>query len=108
MVIIKDECIGCIIWLLCAVTIAASGFWYPEYVANRNESPDDRFGWVLMSAMPFYILGGAIAVRTMLLLLRVRRKQNGLINHALLALGGLMTAFALTPLLIIGKRIFLR
>jgi hypothetical protein len=108
MVLVKDERVGCFIWLLCAAGIAALGFWYPEHVANRNAAPDDRFGFVLMAGMPFYSLGGIIAVRAMIGLVAIARPRQTRSAQLLLFAGALMTVFSLTPLFIIGSRLFLR
>ncbi len=108
MIRIRNERIGCIIWLLCAASIAGLGFWYPEVVLNRNSAPDDRSGFVLLAAMPFYFIGAVIAIRAMLRLITIVRSQESANSRRILFAGTLLAIFSLTPLLIIGSRILLR
>jgi hypothetical protein len=107
MTLVRGELIGSLIWLLCAASVAVVGFWYPEAVANRNASPDDRFGFVLLIAIPFEIIGGIISVRAVYRLGVLARHRPGRGSHAVLAAGLLLAALSLSPLLIIGLR-FLR
>lgn len=91
--------------MCCAASIAELAFWYPEAVANRNASPDDRFGLVLMMGIPFDIVGSIIASRAIFGLVVCARQKPTTTVNLLLFVGILLALMSLSPLLIIGSRL---
>jgi len=103
--VFRDERVGHMIWLLGAGVIAVLGFWYPEAVANRNASPDDRFGFVLLTGIPFEIVGSIVALKAMFGLIVFTRQNVTVANQFWLMAAIALTILSLSPLFIICSRL---
>ena len=89
-------------WLLrlaFAALLAVVGYWYPMFVANQNAGPDDRFGFALIIAVPFVLLGGVFAAWSFWRLLRLVVSAQSRGTTALLLLGALLMVVSIIPAL---------
>lgn len=103
---LRDDRIDCFLWLLCTAILAGLGFWYPESVAHANASPDDRFGFVLLTALPFDVMAAIIAARQLIKLFSAHtsRKYPGTLTLWLRFLGTGLAIYSCSPVAIIATR----
>lgn len=103
----KDPRIGCILWLLCAATISGLGWWYPNWVMDRNSGPgiDDRSGIILVAMIPFYLLAVLIAIRASTRLAQVVMRESSGINQFFAVVGLSLASIAVSPVVVIILRL---
>jgi len=59
-----EERVGMVILLACTAILAGIVYWYPWYLCTYHSAPDDRYGFALMSAFPFWSRAAMQAQRT--------------------------------------------
>ena len=100
------ERMGAILFLICSVVMVAIDFWYPMYVMAHNSSPDDRYGFFIFGAFPFYVIGAVIAGIAYYRLLKVVVKgRRSFSNIVFLSCGTLLALVGCSPLLLFVWRI---
>lgn len=98
--------LGAILFLICANVIAAIAYWYPWYVSRYHTAPDDRYGFVLLYAFPFWFLGAGISAWALFRLIQgVFRAQRSSSNFLYAIVGCLLALGGFSPLFMLGWRI---
>jgi hypothetical protein len=93
-----DKRAAWLVRLASMAVLAVVGFWYPMLVARQNAGPDDRFGFALIVAVPFVLVGGCLAVWSFWRLLRlIKADARG--ATALLLFGALLMFVSVIPAL---------
>jgi len=101
-----EERWGSILFLFCSAILAGIDYWYPWYLCTYHASPDDRYGFAILFAFPFYFVGAGIAGLALFRLLRVViREQRGAANWTFAVCGVLLALAGFSPLLMVGWRI---
>jgi hypothetical protein len=98
-----EERVGCVLLLGCTAILAAIVYWYPWYLCTYYSAPDDRYGFALAYAFPFWFIGPAFADWALLRLSRAamqaqRTLGNGLLFFSVVLLG--LVGFS--PLVVFG------
>jgi len=105
--LIKDKRADSLLWLIITTVIAVLAYWHPTAVADRNATPDDRFGIALLIGFPFSLLGGVIAAGVYWRLLRSLAEAGGWRSFIPAMFGGLLFVISTAPVLIVGSRLLL-
>ncbi len=87
-----EERLGSILFLTCSGMLAGIAFWYPWYLCTYHAAPDDRYGFVLMYAMPLWFLGPGMAGVALVRLLQVVRRPPLTIPNLVIAVCGIALA----------------
>ncbi len=97
---------GAIYFLLCANAIAAISCWYPSYVAGHYSAPDDRFGFLLLFALPFWLVAPGIAAWALFSLLKSTVRQMWNVVNVFYTLAGMVLALGcFSPVLMLAYRL---
>jgi hypothetical protein len=89
--------------------MAGIAYWYPWYLCTYHAAPDDRYGFAILFAFPFYFIGAGISGVALYRLLRVIiREQRSIANGVFAVCGVLLALAGFTPILMFGWRIFSR
>jgi len=104
--LVLEDRVASMLFLVCSTVIAAIGYWYPWYLSTYHASPDDRYGFVIMNALPFYFIGAGIAVVALFRLMRVvAQAQRSAANGVLPLCAVLLALIGFSPLLMVGWRL---
>jgi hypothetical protein len=100
------EPLGSILFLLCSAIMAGIGFWYPWYLCTYHSAPDDRYGFALVFAIPFYFVGAWIAGAGLNRLTKELLKARlGLTSGAVGILGLVLALIAFSPIIVFSWRL---
>jgi|SRR6266850_1759159 len=100
--------IGAILFLICANVMAAIDYWYPIYLCTYHAAPDDRYGFAMAFACPFWFLGAGISAWALFHLIRaVFQAERSIVNVLYAISGSLLSVGGFSPLLMLGWRIML-
>ena len=98
-----EERIGAILFLASSAVLAGIAYWYPCYVATYHAYEDDRYGFVILFAFPFYFIGAAISGIAFYRLMRVvMRGKRGRADAAFVVCGSMLALAGISPLVMIG------
>ncbi|HTR42972.1 MAG TPA: hypothetical protein VMH87_15265 [Pseudomonadales bacterium] len=101
-----EDRIGAILFLVCAVVMTVISFWYPVYLCAYYSSPDDRYGFALLFASPFWFVSAGIScVAFHRLSSAVASGQRTIANYILIIGGTLLALLGLSPFLFVLWRI---
>jgi len=104
--LVLEDRVGSLLFLVCADLMAAIAYWYPWYLYTYHSAPDDRYGFAILFAFPFYFIGAGIAGVALFRLLRaVIRGQRCIANSIFAVCGTLLALVGFSPLLMFGWRI---
>ena len=102
--IVLEKRTASILLLFCSAVIAGFSYWYPWYLATYYFGPDDRYGMVMVVALPVSFIGACMAgVSIIQLLSVVLRKPWSVKNGILGVCGGLLALIGLSPLFMLGR-----
>jgi len=94
-----EERVGMVILLACTAILAGIVYWYPWYLCTYHSAPDDRYGFALMSAFPFWFAGPAFAGWALLPLSRAAMQAQRTVGNGLLFVcGALLGLVGFSPL----------
>jgi hypothetical protein len=103
---ILEERTGSILFLLCSAVMAGIAYWYPWYLCTYYSAPDDRYGFAMLPALPFYFIGPGIAGVALFRLVKVLRGNWSVPNVIFAMCGSLLALVGVSPLIMIGCRLF--
>lgn len=103
-----EERVGAVLFLFCAAIMAGIAYWYPWYLCTYHSAPDDRYGFAMIAALPFWFAAPGIAGWAAARLFRaVRRERCTVANSAFAIFGGLMGVIGFSPaLMLVGRLMF--
>jgi hypothetical protein len=94
-----EDRVGAILLLLCTAIMAGVAYWYPWYLCTYHSAPDDRYGFAIMYAFPFWFIGPALASRALFRLLKAVSRGGRNVANVLFAVSGTALGFAsLSPI----------
>src|SRR5882724_4778360 len=95
-----EERLGYVLLLACTAVLAVIVYWYPWYLCTYYSAPDERYGFAIMYAFPFWFIGPGVAGLTVFKLLRaVLAGQRTTGNIALAACGVLLAVTGCSPII---------
>jgi hypothetical protein len=95
-----EDRLGAVLMLFCMTVLQAIAYWYPLYLCAYHASPDDRYGFAMLYAFPFWVGGLVIAGRAAFRLLRAVVWGGGTVSNVTFALiGGALALTSLSPAL---------
>jgi hypothetical protein len=98
--------VGAILFLVCANVIAAIAYWFPWYLSRYHAAPDDRYGFAVVYAFPFWFLGAGISAWALFRLIEaVFRAERSSSNFLYGIVGCLLALGGFSPLFMVGWRI---
>jgi hypothetical protein len=101
--LLLEERVGAILFLFCSAVMAGIAYWYPWYLCTYHAAPDDRYGFALLFALPFYYIGAAISGVALFRLVRVViRGQHRIADGIFMFCGVLLAVAGFSPLLMLG------
>jgi hypothetical protein len=107
--LVLGDRVGPILFLVCSAVMAALAFWYPLYLSTYQSSPDDRYGYAALIALPFYFIGDWIAATALFRLTRALFRGRPTIGNGIVGfLGAILALIGFSPLLVIGWRLLSR
>jgi hypothetical protein len=105
--LVLEDRVGSILFLGCSAMMAGISYWYPWYLSTYHAAPDDRYGFAILFAFPFYFIGAGIAGVALFRLSRaVIRGRHCIANDIFAVCGVLLALIGFSPLLMFGWRIF--
>jgi hypothetical protein len=107
--LVLEDRLGGILFLSCSAIMAVVAFWYPWYLCVYHAAPDDRYGFALLFAFPFYLFGAAVAGMALFRLLRSVIGGSCTVSNGVYAFCGVLLAFiGFSPLIMFAWRIISR
>jgi hypothetical protein len=107
--LVLEERVGAMLLLLCSVVMAGIAYWYPWYLSTYHSAPDDRYGFAILLALPFWFVGAGLSAIALFRLLRaVVRGQRDIANWVLAICGALLALGGFSPLVMLAWRLFSR
>jgi hypothetical protein len=104
-----EDRVGGILLLFCLAAMAGIAYWYPWYLCTYHSAPDDRYGFAMIYALPFWFIGPALAGRALFRLMRaVSRAQHTFANSLFAAVGVLLALVAFSPVVMFSWSILFR
>lgn len=107
--LVLEERLGSILFLFASAIMAGIAFWYPWYLCTYHSAPDDRYGFALVFAIPFYFVGAWVAGAGLVRLTRsLLTAQRSLTNGVVGSLGLVLGLIGLSPIIMLSWKLMTR